>query len=209
MIIRKATVNDGLDIVEMTKRFLESSAYGRYFKFDEACVVNLIETVLGLGAIFVAEREDGRLVGMLGAVAIEHPLSGEKFAEEICWWVDPEHRSGSVGPKLLALLEGWVQMRGLDMVKIGAPADNPSVGNFYARLGYVPVETVYAKRFSDGLHDARTPGVGRGRRHGRGDGDPGSEAEGSEGRGASADERRTSGDTGGSDSGHGWGSSGF
>lgn len=147
MTIREATLDrDGLEIVVMTEQFLKESIYGRFFPFNSDQVMTLIVNVLQLGAVFLAE-EGERIVGMLAVVKIPHQISGEVFAEEIAWWVSPEHRGASIGPRLLRHMEEWARAEGLGMVKIGAPVDKPEVAAYYERLGYTAVETAYAKRF--------------------------------------------------------------
>jgi len=85
------------------------------------------------------------LVGMLGLVAITHPASGADYADEIVWWVDPEFRGGSIGPRLLAAGETWARRRGLPLVNMVAP-EGSDVGRFLARQGYTPIETAWVKR---------------------------------------------------------------
>jgi GNAT superfamily N-acetyltransferase len=94
--------------------------------------------------MFLAEDEDGPF-GMLILVAVPNPLSGEVFAEELCWWVEP-HRRGALkaGPALLQHAEAWTRAKGITTLKMVAPA-NTEVGLFYARQGYHAVETAWAK----------------------------------------------------------------
>jgi len=152
-LIRQATTADSYEIVRMTTRFLLSTEYGAMFSADVTpeTIGNLIATVLKHGTIFLAELwpEGGgekQVIGMLAIVVIPHPLTGRTFADEIAWWVDPEHRNGLTGPYLLRSAEDWARQNGANMVKMVAPAGS-TVGAFYERRGYRAVETAYLKGF--------------------------------------------------------------
>jgi hypothetical protein len=106
-------------------------------------LLNLAEE--GLAAIFVAV--DGDDIPYAGLAICENVnlLTGEKFGDEIAWWVEPAQRSSlRVGPKLLGVAEKWTHQRGLTSIKMVAPQPS-AVGVFYERAGYRPIETAYRK----------------------------------------------------------------
>lgn len=151
MRIREATVDDTPRLIEMAARFLLSSHYGELFSVETtpALLATLIVNVLSMGVILVAEvdefpTEKKTLVGMLAMVALPHVFTGKKLAEEVAWWVEPEHRGGTLGPKMLRQGEEWATRNGANMVKMVAPAGS-TVGEFYEHIGYRPVETAYIK----------------------------------------------------------------
>lgn len=158
MIIREAILEDAFRIREMATRFLLDSQYGELFHNERTpdAIGKLIEQVMAIGTIFIAEHEQNaprwvqgldahRVVGMLAIVIVPHPLSGEKVAEEIAWWVEPQARGGMVGPHMLRSAEEWATRNGANVVKMVAPAAS-AVGIFYERSGYRAVETAYIKR---------------------------------------------------------------
>lgn len=151
--IRQATTLDKARLIELATRFLVESRYGALFTDSSpAQIGTLIDNVLTLGTILVAEVVEDRsndvreyaIVGMLAIVALPHPLAGGTVAEEIAWWVEPEYRGGTLGPKMLREAEDWATRNGAVMVKMVAPAGS-TVGNFYERIGYEAVETAYIK----------------------------------------------------------------
>lgn len=144
LVIRTATQADGPRLAEMAVRFLASTRYGALASASPSGLDELIAVVLQLGVIFVAEVE-GRVAGMLAIAALTHPLTGERYADEQVWWVEPEHRHSSIGPRLLNAAEQWSIENGLAFVKMIAPAGS-DVGAYYVRRGYVEVETVYQKQ---------------------------------------------------------------
>ncbi len=89
-------------------------------------------------ALFVSEK-DGQLTGMIGLFVYEHPMSGERTASEMFWWVEPEHRGHGV--RLLKVARGWAKAAGARTIQMVAPGYD--VERFYQRLGYTKVETVY------------------------------------------------------------------
>lgn len=158
--IRKATEGDIADVMRLARSFLATSGYGKLMPSVPADqLLQLCRTVMALGVIFLAELgEDDpawqqgagphfRIVGMIAVCDLEHPLTGQQYADEIAWFVEPAHRSGSIGPRLLAQVEVWAREKQLHMVKMVAPAGS-DVGRFYERLGYRAVETAYQKEIA-------------------------------------------------------------
>lgn len=165
--IRAATPADRFRLVEMASRFLLESDYGPIFaeRSTPEKLGALVDKVLEIGVIFVAERqfdidvatgtpatadtiatmEAVELVGMLAIVILPHLFTGLPFGDEIAWWVEPEHRgNGRIAYKLLRSAEEWATRNGANMVKMSAPAGS-TVGAFYERMGYRPVETAFIK----------------------------------------------------------------
>jgi GNAT superfamily N-acetyltransferase len=136
-------------VVEMCLRFIQETPYasvcgsganplsiGRVVEF---CVMN--------GVVLLAvDRQTDQVVGFIGLVAMQHPIVDERYADELAWWVEPEHRKGRAGYQLLRAAEEWARQAGCSMVKMVAPAHSDTVGAFLARRGYAVVETTYHKR---------------------------------------------------------------
>jgi GNAT superfamily N-acetyltransferase len=148
-VIRKAKAEDAPRVLEMARHFLEGSSYGRWFPFRPRTMARLVDELLEGGIIFVLEPTPGLIVGMLCACPVQDPFSGLGIADELAWWVEPEHRRGTGGPKLLRSLEAWARQKGLSLVTMVAPVESDGdVGRFYTRLGYTAVETKFVKRLS-------------------------------------------------------------
>jgi GNAT superfamily N-acetyltransferase len=141
--IRQATHDDQPGMVAMGLRFIATTGYAAFPSTPEA-LGWILAVVLEHGVAYVAE-EAGRLVGMLAVVVAPHPLTGEPYADEVVWWVEPEYRSGSLGPRLLQTVENWTVTKGVTALRMVAPNET-AVGKFYERRGYVPIETSYLKR---------------------------------------------------------------
>lgn len=145
-MIRKATLEDVEVIVSMVGHFINDATlgYGRVLKFVPKTVAKLAREIIVKGVLLVAEK-DGKVIGMIGGLPLREPISDSTMLDELVWWVEPAHRSGTVGPKLLRCFENWARQNGLEACKMIAPVRS-DVGRYYERTGYVPIETSYVKR---------------------------------------------------------------
>lgn len=148
-MIRRATLDDWSAVRAMALAFLAESPYGALFEVTAerppAALDELLGLVLEAGVVFVADVGTG-LVGMLAMGVGGHAISGQRYADEIAWWVHPAHRGGTIGPRLLAAAEAWARADGCTLVKMIAPHHAPDVGRYLARRGYAPVETAHVRR---------------------------------------------------------------
>jgi GNAT superfamily N-acetyltransferase len=141
--IRHATAADRPRVLELVDHFLAATQYGTLLGLPH-CGPDLFDLALTVGVIFLADV-DAELIGMLALLALGHPLTGQPYAEELAWWVEPAHRIGLAGPKLLRAGEEWATTRGCFCIKMTAPHGS-TVGAFYERRGYEPIESSYAKK---------------------------------------------------------------
>lgn len=150
MIIRPATLLDRQDVRRLAIAFSYTPPYDQLF--DEATrdalpIVDLLYDLIALdrAAIFLAIDAGGQVLGGLAICANINLMTGAAFADELCWYVEPAHRKGRVGPYLLGAGEKWALEKRLGSIKMVAP--HPStVGRFLERRGYVALETAYLKR---------------------------------------------------------------
>lgn len=141
-MIRPATLADVPRIVEMGLRLRREPGLREHLSENadalEAVAIGLVSDPSS--DLLVAERE-GRVVGMLGMMAYPHPMSGQRVAGEIAFWVDPEHRGAGVG--LLRAGEAWARAHRCPEIEMGSP--NERVDSLYERLGYTAIERRYRK----------------------------------------------------------------
>ena len=157
MILRPATIADRDAVVALALHFHASTPYGSLVTVDPLRIGYLFDLALASGVVFVAESglpddPDGEpvpasaVVAFLGLTVLELAVSGDRYAEELAWWVEPAYRSGTLGPRLLRMAEDWAVAQGCAFVKMGAPEGQPAVGRWYQRQGYQAVETAFMKR---------------------------------------------------------------
>lgn len=146
MTLREATIEDAAEIERMGIRFLgpEGPYHGR-FRSSPAALRRLLELMLQPTAIaLVLEPEAGRLVGMFGAFLFEHPITWQRVASELCWWVDPEARGASVkaGAMVDRAVE-WARDAGAEWFEMIAP--NERVSAYYERIGFERTDIHHVK----------------------------------------------------------------
>ena len=150
LTIRRAGEADLPALVAMSRRFLATVYAGRLA--DNPPHLEALGQQLLSGehtVVFVAERAAGP-IGMIGMMIYAHPMSGERTASEVMWWVEPEHRG--IGLQLLAAATDWAVGQGAAILQLIAPsqADEAiavgSVAELYHRLAFDRIETTYQKR---------------------------------------------------------------
>lgn len=142
----------------MASHFLAATTYGVVLKTTTERLGAYIDAAIwrpDLYLVLVAERgprehDAGAVCGFLALVDVENPITGENYADEIVWWVEPGYRGAlKAGPALLDAAEAWATAKGLTLIKMVAPWGS-RVGRFYLRHGYRPIEIAYAKTLPKG-----------------------------------------------------------
>jgi hypothetical protein len=140
-VIRHAMPADVPQIVEMGLRFLRSTVYRDRLAESPVSMERIaMQLIGGAGALLVAER-GGLLVGMIGVLLFEHPLSGEWIAGELFWWSEQPR----AGMRLLREAEAWARASGAAALQMIAPTTQ--VERVYQARGFAQIEVAYQKRF--------------------------------------------------------------
>lgn len=141
--VRLATLADVPTLTAMGQTFL-SSLYAGLLADNPAALATLASTLIGRddSVVFVADDPHAGVVGMIAMMVYAHPMSGERVASELFWWVEPAHRG--IGVKMLRQAQLWATARDAVLLQMIAPT--PDVAAFYTRLGFQPVETTFLKR---------------------------------------------------------------
>ena len=85
------------------------------------------------GSHNVIAMVDGRPVGMVSGVPVEHP--GDSV-ELISMWVSPMVRGRGVGDCLIREVERWAAERGAKSLRLSVMPDNLRAAALYKRLGF-------------------------------------------------------------------------
>jgi GNAT superfamily N-acetyltransferase len=145
VIIREAGPSDVGAVVDMAARFISETSYRDVLPFDAGGIERLFAHLLEHGLMVLADRE-GAVVGMLIIAYTTLATGGDHVvAEEVAWWVEPEHRGGRTAYKMLRFGLERARQDGCNSVTMRSPSGSP-VGEFYERLGFRPIETTYSKR---------------------------------------------------------------
>ena len=140
--VRPASSVDLDTLVTMAQHFVEQTEYRATVPSDAAHLRGVAERLLEAGVVFVAESEEG-VVGMLAGLVFPHYLTGIVTASETAWWVEPTARGTTTGRDLLRAFEAWAREHGATRLELGSR--DARLDRFYTRLGYAPVERVFAK----------------------------------------------------------------
>lgn len=140
-MIREATENDVTEIVVLGEA-LRAEQYDGVVTSNldkmREITTQLIEADHGL--VLVDDR-GGTLVGIIGAFVYDHPISGDRTAVEVFWYVAPAFRGAGV--RLLKRLEAWARAAGAVVLQMIAPT--AEVGRMYERMGFTALETTFQK----------------------------------------------------------------
>lgn len=146
--VRIATEADTDALVSMGRQFFALTGCDDLADFDvESFKATLAHLRTGDAVCLVAEV-NGQVVGAAGALAYPFYFNAaHKTGQEIFWWLNPEHRGGTLGGRLLIALEAWARGAGCKTFSmIALDAVNPNeVGAMYQRRGYRATEHSYIK----------------------------------------------------------------
>lgn len=142
--IREATLADLPALLEMFETFRQTPAYARYVAKAPAVAEAFLRSLLASpdATIFV-RGWDGEIVGMLGVMAYAHPMSGERMASELFWWLDQDSRGS--GGWMLRRAEKWAKAHGAIRLQMVSPVEKSRVRETYTALGYREFEVSYYK----------------------------------------------------------------
>ena len=145
MEFRKVKHEDFGGVINLIKEFYEESIKEFGSTIDLNFLIGVFDKLKGTS--FLAEK-DGKVVGLLAGEMVGDLLSGEATYAEIMWFVSKDHRS--CGARLLRFVEKWVTEQGIKrmMMVHMCNAKEGQLREFYARLGYRPMEVHYIKELT-------------------------------------------------------------
>ena len=87
------------------------------------------------------------VVGMVGFSFFRPPINCSVFAaREAMFWIEPEHRGGSLARTMLSVSHIGLRENGITHVYLTALANSPEAADkLYAAMGYTEVERSYVK----------------------------------------------------------------
>lgn len=149
--VRRAIHADIPALLRMGRAFFEESGFEAESSYDEASVTATLTHLLdGGGAVFIAEK-NGRAVGIAAALAYPFYFNTNcRAGQELFWWLDPAHRGGVLGVRMLKAMEKWARDEGCHtfmMISLPSLTESPAA-KLYARMGYRPSECNFIKRMN-------------------------------------------------------------
>lgn len=149
-MIRAAVTEDVPVILRMGKAFFDQAPWPEFAEWDEGSTRLTLEMLIDgrLPGVLLAAEQDGEVVGM--AAALLFPLyfnHRTAAAQEIFWWIEPEHRSG-VGAIMFDELEHIAREKGAKVMFAESTAGlrTEALARLYRRRGYKPAGHTFIKR---------------------------------------------------------------
>jgi GNAT superfamily N-acetyltransferase len=149
-MLKIATWDDYVHIKRMCLNFADASPY-KDITVDPEKMEELISDILegdGTKSIIVLGLVDDTPVGMVAAAASEMLLNREFIAQEIIYWIEPEHRGGKLALELMKAYEFWALKVGCTYTQMSLVETDQAlkVARLYERKGYTPIERGFLKR---------------------------------------------------------------
>lgn len=149
-MIREAIQDDLGRLVEMGEAFFAYSAFAPFVAYDpEQAAAVLSGLIDSPDAVVLVAELDGEVAGALvGALSSAWFNPTKRMAVELAWWLDPKHRHGTVGVRLMRRFEQWAQSRFADVLVMSDLVIDGSepLGDLMTRAGYTYVERSHMKR---------------------------------------------------------------
>jgi GNAT superfamily N-acetyltransferase len=146
VIIRQATHEDIPRIVEMGRAFYAASGYEAIAPASIPSIAGLAIVTMEQGVMLVAESDD-RVVGMASLFLEPFTFNPEvTVASELAWWIDPDHRGGTLAVRMLHAIGEACQSKGVKVIRMAAlESSPPQVAGLYGRAGYVRSDSHYMR----------------------------------------------------------------
>lgn len=144
--IRPATREDIPRIVEMGRRFYAASGYEQIAPASNPSIAGLAIITMDQGVMLVAAADD-LLVGMASLFIEPFTFNPSvTVANELAWWIEPEHRGGMLAVRMMAAIEDACRAKDVDLIRMAVLSNSPpQAAALYERLGYVRSDSHYMR----------------------------------------------------------------
>lgn len=134
------------ELVRLGRLFHAEAALGG--NFDATGLAEFLHNMRKLGNLvaFVAEKDDRTITGCIVGIRSKQMMTDVILLEELYWYVEPEHRGGTAG---FRLLDAFVKHSktgpcgGVVMARLSAGHDN--LHRYYIRQELQEIETHYLR----------------------------------------------------------------
>ncbi len=130
------------DIISLASAFHAETGIGGTFNGDRMLSVLAVSTSCVVGMF-----KSDTLVGVMIGVVAPHFMTDEVMANEVMWYVMPDHRCDPKSLGMLRAFEEWAKECGATSITMVNLASNPGVKKLYSKMGYTETETHHIKFF--------------------------------------------------------------
>jgi hypothetical protein len=146
-MIRRAGIEDVDRIIELLENFANAAPVDFYHnpQYNTQHVIRQLAEIHRAGIILVGEIE-GEIEGMIIAKSCSDPWMPQiKIMREMAWWVEPNHRMGTIGYRLLKeyqkICKELVEQKKITAFTITTLTDSPI--RDISHWGWRPIEQNY------------------------------------------------------------------
>lgn len=147
--IRDANQSDIIDILLLCKQFAkEVPDFLATPDIDTTKISNslqeLIESPYGFVKVICYNE---MIVGSLISVASEMLFNSNLIAQELMFWIEPDHRNGKTSVKIIKEYVGWAEDIGCSLVRLSTvdKSTGSKAGLLFKRQGFSCAEESYVK----------------------------------------------------------------
>lgn len=147
--IRAAVADDIEQLMDMGEDFFEYSPFSDLVGFDADSVREVMRAAIDSDrcVVLVAEVHGIVVGGIIGALSGLWFNQNVTFASGLACWLDPMHRNGSIGVRLLHAFEDWARDKEARLVVMSDFGNdvNPRVARLFEKLGMRQIERSHVK----------------------------------------------------------------
>jgi GNAT superfamily N-acetyltransferase len=129
---------------------LHESPWANYGTVSEERIDFIIKFYLdfpnpALSGLFMAMDDEGNIAGLLAGVLSQNVVG--MAAQELMWYVVPEHRKSGVGIELIAMYEEWAKTQGVKLCSMSHYQNDTgdTLSKIFDKKGFKPIEHTYVK----------------------------------------------------------------
>lgn len=133
------------DIKRLSYAFFNHSPY-QTLGIDEDRILAVIHDFLTgskLERLVLLWLADEKPVGILAAATQVNLFNNQRYAGELIWWIDEEHRKSKAANEMRLAYEYWAKQVGCQFCTLVDLMGN--LKTYYKRKGYEPRESTYLK----------------------------------------------------------------
>lgn len=144
--IRQGDTDDIPLLIELGRKMHKESPRFRNMDYSEAKLIQLGKAVADQGGMFIAEY-DGQITGMMIGMVTEHFFGYDLMAMDFVFYVDQDHRGGTIGLRLIKKFEAWAKALGARVITLGISTEIEAkrTGELYRRFGYRDAGEIFVK----------------------------------------------------------------
>lgn len=136
--IRQGDTDDIPAMVALGREMHKESPRFKGMDYSDEKLMSLGHSIADQGGMFIAEY-DGKIIGMMVGFVSEHFFGHDLMANDLAFYVDKEHRGGTIGFRLLRKFEAWAKLNGAKVVTLGISTgiEAKRTGELYRRMDYI------------------------------------------------------------------------